>query len=102
MAVRFTTRDLLWSVTLLSVGVGSFAILFRHPNALSLLIYVVGCGFIGAGIVAPFQRKVSGAVWGAAFGLVLIIVAFLIIANQYQRSTSHSRASYRATLSAKK
>jgi hypothetical protein len=73
MAVRFTTHDLMWSITLLSAGMGCLGFALRGvPTGGSLMLWLAGGVFIGAGAVAPFHEKSKGAWLGGCLAAMLI------------------------------
>ena len=76
---RFTIKDLLLATTLVAIGAGTWAFLFRGVVATSrmgadiMMLWIVGGAFIGAGLVAPFKRPWEGAI-------VAIVLQFLLVA----------------------
>ena len=63
---QFSLRDLFLATTLIAFGVGGICIADRWYNALGEHIVVLIClgsaAAIGAGIGAPFHKKLAGAI----------------------------------------
>jgi hypothetical protein len=78
---RFTIKDLLVATTLIAVGAGALAFLFRndeeifHRSGMSgvLLWWLGGGACIGAGVFTPFKRPWTGVL--AAFMIQALIFA---------------------------
>src|SRR4051794_5817120 len=63
---RYTIKDLLLATTLVAIGAGTWAFLFRgvvvtsRMGADTMMLWIVGGAFIGAGLVTPLERLVGG------------------------------------------
>ena len=74
---QYTLKDLFWTVTLVGLGLGGLISFYKQKetpqgvNFLWLVCGVISCTALGAGVYAPFKKKVRGA--------SLVIVAFLIL-----------------------
>ena len=91
-SVRFTLRDLFWCLTLLGFGIAGLSLWIRGDTIgdgteasywTSYTYFVLALasgGAIGAGLLAPFQRKRVGGIAGS----VLVAVAYLLVALAIQ------------------
>jgi hypothetical protein len=74
---RFSIKDLLLAITLVSIGLSLETLIFRTcapkylGTGLSFAAIVCGPVFIGAGLIAPFYRIEVGAVIGFVVGALL-------------------------------
>ena len=90
---RYSIKDLLLAVLLISVGIVLLSPLFRMaPEPLPwymdgilpiLVMWFGGCSMIGAGLFAPFQRKAVGACVGAALALMYVVIVYLTLPTVY-------------------
>jgi hypothetical protein len=78
---RFTIRDLLVATTLIAVGAGMIAFLFRGRDASNelgdwstLFFWYGGGAFIGAGIFTPFKRPWTGVITGLVIQTLLFFI----------------------------
>src|SRR3954454_11255002 len=82
---QFHLNDLLVSLTLVFVGLGSMAIASGQswipdpPGVVSAYFAVSSPMWIGAGIGAPFQKKAIGAAIGFCIGISPIIYAITMM-----------------------
>ena len=90
---RYSIKDLLLAVLLISVGIILLSPLFRmspepRPWYMDgippiLVMWFGGCSSIGAGLFAPFQRKATGARVGAALALMYVMIVYLTLPTVY-------------------
>ena len=82
---RFLLRDLLLATALISLGMGAFYMLnyeppFRDPRRLAWVKIVApalvfsGTAFIGAGVFAPFKKKLLGGFLGLLIPAILVAI----------------------------
>lgn len=75
---RFSQRDLLPAMGLIAAGVACLVALFSFEppwndvkGYAAVVLWLVAGGFIGAGLLAPFKRPITGAVIGVLIQLLL-------------------------------
>jgi hypothetical protein len=84
---RFSLRDLLIATALISIGMGLIYVLyttplFRERHFMPRMKYIApplffsGSALIGAGICAPFQRKLIGGLIGFLIPTILFLLAY--------------------------
>jgi hypothetical protein len=101
---RFSIKDLLLATTLVAIGVAiEVAFLIHHQRPVpwwqehfvpAIAISVGGMSMIGAGLLAPFHKKILGIAVGAAVSVVLtlaIAVLAALEASKYSGPQSLSR-----------
>jgi hypothetical protein len=75
---------MLFATTLIAIGAGTWAFLFRGIVATrrmgvdSIMLWIVGGAFIGAGILTPFKRPWEGAIVAIVFQFLLVAVAAIL------------------------
>ena len=80
---RFTIKDLLKATTLIAIGAGIWACLFRGAYANNrigvdkIMLWIVGGAFISAGIFTPFKRPWEGAIVAIVLQILLVVAALL-------------------------
>ena len=72
---RFSIKDLMLAMLLVSLGLATeIAIFSGHlPGPIGLLAYFCGLAMIGAGLFAPFHKKVLGAWFFVGVGVAAIV-----------------------------
>jgi hypothetical protein len=72
---RFTLKELLLATTLIATGAGIWAFLSRGRaiGVDTVMVWIAGGAFIGAGIFTPFKQPWAGAI-------VAIVLQFLLLA----------------------
>jgi hypothetical protein len=84
---RFSIRDLLIATALISIGLGLLYTLFTTPlfrerHFMPMMKYIApafiisGFTFMGAGIFAPFRRKLIGGLVGFSIAVGLILLTY--------------------------
>jgi hypothetical protein len=77
--MKFSLKDLFWSVTLISLGIGIGVTGARWTSVPATLFFWFGAwALLGAGIGRLFHRTVIGLLIGLAFQFVLLYALILI------------------------
>lgn len=82
---RFTLKEMLLATTLIAIGAGLIAILFRYGAgivegggsggfAVALVLWLGGGALIGAGLFTPFKRPWTGVCVAVAIQFVLLAI----------------------------
>jgi hypothetical protein len=80
---RFSIKDLLLAITLIAIGLSVCLAIVKHGGQDMLLIesprsavvaFGIGGIMIGAGVMAPFHKKVAGVQIGLILGGVLLAI----------------------------
>jgi hypothetical protein len=72
--MRFSLKDLMWSVTFASLGIGMFLASYRSDNMIAVIPMVLLPGMLcGAAIGRLFHRAIDGATTGLFIWVAIIV-----------------------------
>ena len=80
--LQFSTRSLLLSITLVTLGFGMMALVAQADSGLVVpRLFIGGCSSIGAGIFGIGKKPWLGAMLGGLFGIAVAIALAVYVMN---------------------